>query len=347
MRHPFALICTALLLGSVACGKDSSGASGPGGASAASGGAAADGKGGAGAPIVLRVGHFPNLTHAHGLIAHALTRQGKGWFEERLGPNVTIEWFTYNAGPSAMEAMLAGSLDLTYVGPSPALNAHIKSQGQEVRLLAGATNGGAGLVVPADGRIAKPEDFRGKKVATPQLGNTQDVSCRAWLSTQGFQVTQTGGDVQVVPTQNPDQLTLFEKGEIDAVWTVEPWVSRLELEAKGKLFLEETDAITTVLASRTAFLKENRELAARFVKAHEELTAWIGLHPAEAQKLVSDELEAETSKPVSPALMAQCWPRLHFTNTISLAPLQAFVTAAQSAGFLKDAGDISKLVEHP
>lgn len=334
MKPSLVLICAGLLLGSVACSKDSSSS----GASATPG---------APAPIVLRVGHFPNLTHAHGLIAHALTRQGKGWFEERLGPNVRLDWFVYNAGPSAMEAILAGSLDLTYVGPNPALNAHIKSGGEELRVLAGATNGGAGLVVPGDGRLGQPEDFRGKRIATPQLGNTQDVSCRAWLTAQGFQVTQTGGDVLVVPTENPDQLPLFQQGEVDAVWTVEPWISRLELEGGGKLFFEEPDAITTVLASSAAFLRDHRDLAKKFVAAHEELTAWIEAHPAEAQRLMSDELAAETGKPVAPELMTHCWPRLHFTNAVSLGALQAFVKAAQTAGFLKDAGDISRLVERP
>jgi NitT/TauT family transport system substrate-binding protein len=335
MKHWLASICAALVLLAAACGESSGGGASPRAAT----GSTSDGS------VVLRVGHFPNLTHAHGLVAHALTRQGQGWFEERLGPGTRIEWFVYNAGPSAMEAILAGSLDLTYVGPNPALNAHIKSDGKEVRVLAGATNGGAALVVPGDGRLAQPEDFRGKKIATPQLGNTQDVSCRAWLAAQGFHVTQTGGDVTVVPTQNPDQITLFQKGDVDAVWTVEPWVSRLELDAGGKIFLEEPDAITTVLASSAALLRDRRELAAKFVKAHAELTAWIEAHPAEAQKLVSEELAAETGKPVAPELMARCWPRLHFTNDVSLAALQEFVTAAQSAGFLKDAGDISKLVE--
>ncbi|TMP91616.1 MAG: hypothetical protein E6L07_13290 [Verrucomicrobia bacterium] len=147
------------------------------------------------AKTVIRFGHFPNITHAQGVIAHALARQGKGWFEKRLGPNVEIQWFTYNAGPSAMEAIFAGSLDVTYVGPNPALNAHFKSNGEEIRIIAGAANGGAALVVPADGSINKASDFRGKKVATPQLGNTQDISCRAWLKAQGFNVTMTGGDV--------------------------------------------------------------------------------------------------------------------------------------------------------
>src|SRR5256884_4366869 len=117
----------------------------------------------------IRFGHFPNITHAQGVISHALSRQGKGWFEKRLGPNIEIQWFTYNAGPSAMEAIFAGSLDLTYVGPNPALNAHFKSNGEEIRILAGAANAGAALVVKPDGPIKTAADFRGKKIATPQL----------------------------------------------------------------------------------------------------------------------------------------------------------------------------------
>src|SRR6266403_2541741 len=140
---------------------------------------------------VIRFGHFPNITHAQGVIAHALSRKGKGWFEERLGPNVEIQWFTYNAGPSAMEAMFAGSLDLTYVGQGPALNAHFKSNGAEVRVIGGAANAGAAMVVKSDSSIKRAADFRGKKIATPQFGNTQDVSCRAWLKAQGFKITQT------------------------------------------------------------------------------------------------------------------------------------------------------------
>ena len=160
--------------------------------------------------IVIRVGHFPNMTHAQGVIAHGLIRAGKGWFEERLGPDVEIQWFVYNAGPSAMEAIFARSIDLTYVGPNPAINAYLKSQGEEIRIVAGACSGGAALVVQPDGRIKTDADFKGKKIATPQLGNTQDVACRAWLQSKGLRITMTGGDALVVPTANPDQLSLFQ-----------------------------------------------------------------------------------------------------------------------------------------
>src|SRR5947208_6584762 len=198
---------------------------------------------------VIRVGHFPNVTHAQGLVAHALTRKGKGWFEERLGAGAKIEWFVYNAGPSAMEAIFAKSIDLTYVGSAPALNAYTKANGEEIRIIAGAANGGAGLVVQPDQTLGAPADFRGKKIATPQLGNTQDVSCRAWLIDGGLRITQLGGDAQVIPTQNPDQLGLFKAKKIDAVWTVEPWLTRLEQEASGKVIVEETEVATTILVS--------------------------------------------------------------------------------------------------
>src|SRR5436853_6013719 len=135
--------------------------------------------------VTIRVGHFPNVTHVQALVAHALSRQGKGWFEERLGAGTKIDWFVYNAGPSAMEAIFANSIDLTYVGPSPAINAYAKSRGEDIRIVAGAVEGGAALLVHSDSNLRKPADFRCKKLGTPQLGNTQDVATRAWLTEGG------------------------------------------------------------------------------------------------------------------------------------------------------------------
>src|ERR1700745_1303713 len=220
---------------------------------------------------VIRVGHFPNITHVQGLVAHNLSRQGKGWFEARLGPEVEIQWFTYNAGPSAMEAIFAKSVELSYVGPGPALNAYAKSQGEEIRIIAGAANGGAALVVQPDANLKAAADFKGKIIATPQLGNTQDIACRAWLTSGGLRITQLGGDAQVLPTDNPDQLSLFHQKKIDAAWTVEPWVSRLENEAAGKVLVEEPDSATTVLVSSVKFLNEKRELVNKFWQGNGEL----------------------------------------------------------------------------
>src|SRR5437763_3984325 len=297
--------------------------------------------------VVIRFGHFPNITHAQGVIAHALSRKGKGWFEERLGPKVEIQWFTYNAGPSAMEAMFAGSLDLTYVGQGPALNAHFKSNGQEVRVIAGAANAGAALVVKSDSPIKTAADFRGKKIATPQLGNTQDISCRAWLKAQGFKVTQTGGDVLVLPTANPDQLALFQKGGVDAVWTVEPWVTRLERDAKARVFLEDKNVITTWLVSSAKFLNARRELAKKIAAANLELTDWIQKNPEEAQKILITELKAETKADFAPDAVAQAWKRINFTSDVPRELITKAVQDGKDAGFFKGATDTSRLIENP
>ena len=293
----------------------------------------------------IRVGHFPNITHAQGVIAHALSRQGKGWFEQRLGEGTKIEWFVYNAGPSAMEAIFANSIDLTYVGPGPALNAYTKANGEEIRLIAGAANGGAGLVVQADQNLKAPADFHGKKIATPQLGNTQDISCRAWLTEGGLKITQLGGDAQVIPTQNPDQLGLFKEKRVDAVWTVEPWLSRLEQEASGKVIVEEKDAATTVLVSSVKFLKDKRELAKKFAQAHAELTDWIVKNPEEAQRLIKAELLEETKSDMTPQVITSAWKRIVFTSETPRAPVEKFMQNSVRAGFIKSAPDLSKLFE--
>src|SRR5438034_3578237 len=295
----------------------------------------------------IRFGHFPNITHAQGVVAHALSRQGKGWFEERLGPNVEIQWFTYNAGPSAMEAIFAGSLDVTYVGQGPALNAHFKSNGEEIRVISGAANAGAALVVKSDSPIKTAADFRGKKIATPQLGNTQDISCRAWLKAQGFKVTQTGGDVKVLPTNNPDQLALLQNGGVDAVWTVEPWVTRLEREAKARVFLEDKDVITTWLVSSAKFLGSQRDLAKKIVAANAELTDWIQKNPDEAQKLLIEELKAETKTTFAPDAVYPAWKRIKFTTAVPNELIAKAVQDGKDAGFLKGNTDISKLIETP
>jgi NitT/TauT family transport system substrate-binding protein len=295
----------------------------------------------------LRVGHFPNITHVQALVARAMERQGKNWFAERLGPDVKIEWYVYNAGPSAMEAIFAKSLDLTYVGPNPALNAYARSRGEEVRVIAGAVNGGSALVVQGDSTLAKPADFKGKRIATPQFGNTQDVAARAWLVAGGLRITQTGGDAHVLPTSNPDQLSLFQSKQLDAVWTVEPWVSRLESESGGKILVEEKDAITTILVSSAAFLKDNRDMAKRFVAAHRELTEWIQKNPEEAQRLAREELQASFKLGMPAELVARAWTRMAITPDTTLAAFQSFVKSAQAVGFLRDTPDLSRMIEAP
>jgi NitT/TauT family transport system substrate-binding protein len=293
--------------------------------------------------LVLRVGYFPNVTHAQGVIGAQGTRQHQGWFEQRLGPDVVIQWLPFNAGPSAMESLFAGSIDLTYVGPNPALNAYIRSRGDEIRVLAGAAEGGAALVVRSASGISGASDLRGRRVATPQLGNTQDVAARVWLKAQGYRVTLTGGDVAVVPTANPDQLSLFQVGRLDAAWTVEPWVTRLEQEAGGRVLLEQADAVTTVLVARVGFLRDHPQLAEKFRAAHLELTTWINAHPAEAQELVKTGLSAEMRRELPKALIVSAWRRLRFTDRVEQRQFEELVRQAQGVGFLRDAIPLERM----
>lgn len=302
---------------------------------------------------VLRVGHFPNITHAQAVVGHGLSRAGKGWFEQRLGPDVEVQWFVFNAGPSAMEAILARSIELSYVGPNPAINAHLRSRGEEIRIIAGACSGGAALVVQADDRIKTDADFKGRKVGTPQLGNTQDVAARAWLQAKGHRVTMTGGDALVVPTANPDQLALFLKGDLDAVWTVEPWVSRLELEAKGKVFLQESTLwpetqgryVTTHLVSSVRALKDQRELLRKWIAAHVELTTWIAANAEEAKRLFNAELQAEIGKPMPASLLDHAWKRIELTADPVKTSLLKSAEDAFRVGFLKEKPDLGRIYE--
>lgn len=299
------------------------------------------------APVRLRIGHFPNITHVQALVARNFERHGKDFFAPRLGADVKIEWYAYNAGPSAIEAIFADAVDVTYVGPNPALNGYSRSKGEEVRVIAGAVNGGSSLVVQPDGGLNKPEDFRGKKIATPQFGNTQDVAARAWLIEGGLRVTQTGGDAQVVPTQNPDQLTLFKRKQIDAVWTVEPWVSRLEAEAGGRVLVDRPDDITTVLVASAKFLREQPDLARRIADAHRELTDWIKANPDAARNMAAEEMKLGFRAELSPEIVSKAFSRMTVTSSISPEAFRSFIEAAQKVGFLKEMPDTARLFAGP
>ncbi len=296
---------------------------------------------------VIRIGSFPNVTHVQALVARNMSRHGEGWFERYL-PGYKFEWYTYNAGPTAMEAIFGRTVDLTYVGPSPALNAYAVSAGREVRLLAGAVNGGAALMVPPDKGFATADDFRGRSIATPQLGNTQDVSCRAWLARNGLRATlEGGGDCRVAPTPNSMQLQLMKQGDIDACWTVEPWVSRLEQMAGARVLVEEPDVVTTVLAGRVAWLRRHPEEARLIWKAHCELTQWILDHPEEAQKRVVEELTELTQAPMEPSIVASSWKRLKLTNEVDRAGLEQFVRDAQQADLLDRVPPVEGMLYQP
>lgn len=283
------------------------------------------------APPAVRVGHFPNVTHAQAVVGRT-----NGWFAERM--DAPIEWKHFNAGPSAMEALLAVALDLAYVGPSPAINVYARSQGKAIRIVSGSASGGARLIIREGSTITKPEDFRGKKVAAPEIGNTQDVALRRWLKSYGLKPVTQGGDVQVLAVKNPEILSLFQQGSLDAAWVPEPWATRLIQEAGGEVFLDERTLwpdgqfTTVVLVVRTEFLEQHRDVVEQFVRAHIELTEWIGQHPDETKASLNQGLTAWLGQPIPTDVLDESYAQL----TITVDPVAA--SMATSAAWAWELG---------
>jgi NitT/TauT family transport system substrate-binding protein len=302
---------------------------------------------GQGSANTIRVGAFPNITHAQAMVGKA-----NGFFDKAMGPQVKVQWSSFNAGPSAIEALFAGAIDMTYVGPNPAINGYVRSNGDALRVVSGAASGGASLIVRNDSGINKPEDFHGKRVASPQFGNTQDVALRNWLHTHGLKTNDKGGDVQIVPMANPDQLTLFLKKDLDAAWAPEPWATRLIHEGNGRLLVDERSLwpngqfVIGLLIVNTKFLQAHPDLVKKWIAANVELTDWIGAHQDDAKKLLNQQIQAETGKALPAAVLNEAFGRLQITYD----PLHgALTTAAQQAfddGFLgRQMPDLSKLYD--
>ena len=295
----------------------------------------------------IRVGAFPNITHAQAMVGKA-----NGWFDKAMGPSVKIQWTGFNAGPSAIEALFAGAIDMTYVGPNPAINGYVRSNGEALRVVAGAASGGASLIVRNDTGIQGPQDFHGKRVASPQFGNTQDVALRNWLKKNGLKTSDKGGDVQIVPMANPDQLTLFLKKDLDAAWAPEPWATRLIHEGNGRLLVDERSLwpngqfVIGLLVVNNKFLKAHPDLVKNWIRAHIELSDWINAHPDEAKKLLNEQIQRETNKALPAKVLNEAFSRLQVTYD----PLHtALNTAAQQAfedGFLgRQMPDLSGLYD--
>ncbi|MDQ1506506.1 MAG: sulfonate transport system substrate-binding protein [Actinomycetota bacterium] len=287
--------------------------------------------------VTLRLGYFTNITHASALVGLE-----KGIFADKLGPNVTLTPSVFAAGPAAVEAIFSGAIDATYVGPNPAINAFAKSNGDAIRIISGATSGGAFLVVNPS--IAKPADLKGKKVATPQLGNTQDVALRSWLKANKLSSdTQGGGDVSVVPQDNAQALEAFKAGSIAAAWVPEPWATRMVQEGKGKVLVDEKTLwpggqfVTTQLMVRTAFLKDHPDVVQHLLEGQVAATDFINANPAEAKTLANQAIQKVAGKALAQAVLDAAWPNMTFTNDPIAASLRKGADNAKAVGLL-DAG---------
>jgi len=285
--------------------------------------------------VTLRLGYFPNVTHASAIVGV----EG-GIFQEKLGNNVKLDTSTFNAGPQAVEALNSGALDATYIGPNPAINAVAQSGGEAIRIISGATSGGAFLVVKPTIKSAK--DLKGKQIASPQLGNTQDVALRTWLKKKGLKTDPAGGgDVSILPQENSQTLDLFEQGQLDGAWVPEPWATRLVDEGGGKILVDEATLwpqgryVTTQVIVRTGFLKDHPDAVKRLLEGQVAANDLIKNDPAKAQDLVGQGINNATGKPLAADVIAASFKNLTFTNDPIATSLRKSAKDAESAGLLK------------
>ena len=263
----------------------------------------------------VRIGFFANLTHAPALVAQQLRL-----FEQNLNREGTqVEYVLFNAGPAVIEAMKGGAIDVSFIGPNPAITGYNSTNGTLLKVVSGATSGGAYLVVkPGINTVA---DLRGKKIATPQLGNTQDVALRSWLKTQGLQTTVAGGgDVTVIPTENAQCLTLFKRGDIDGAWVPEPWASRLVLEAGAKVLLDEKTLwppsgqyVTTNIIASQPFLNQYPGTVRSILQANNTAIRYIAANVLKSKDIVQEQITKWTGKPLPDAVINRSWGNVRFT----------------------------------
>lgn len=285
--------------------------------------------------ITVHLGYFPNITHAVALVGVA-----RGTFKQALGPNVNLDIKTFNAGPQLIEALFAGSIDIGYVGPNPAINGYVKSKGAALRIIAGASSGGALLIVRPGAQIKTTNDLARKKIADPQLGGTQDISLRYYLSQHGLTSADKGGTVQIVPAQNPDILTMFKQGQIDGAWVPEPWASRLVLEDKGQVFVDERTLwpnnkfVTTNVVVSKSFLDQHPDLVSKFLQAHVDTVQFINNNLDQAKSIVNSEIKRITGKALSSDVLDSSFKNLDITYDPLASTLFQSADDAYTLGFL-------------
>jgi NitT/TauT family transport system substrate-binding protein len=300
----------------------------------ATGAVAAAGAAAAPSTTTLRLGYFPNVTHAPALVGV----EG-GLFRQALGSDVQLSLSTFNAGPAAVEALLSDSIDASYVGPNPAITAFVQSHGA-VKVISGAASGGAFLVVRQG--INKPADLKGKVLASPQLGNTQDVALRSYLGKNGLKTdTSGGGDVSIRPQDNAVTLQAFEQKQIDGAWVPEPWATRLVTEGGGKILVDERTLwpnrkfVTTELIVRTDFLNAHPDVVQRLLTGQVDAVDLIAKNPTRAQQLVGLGIQHATGKGLAASLIAASFQSITFTNDPIASSLQTSAENAKKLGLLK------------
>jgi len=283
----------------------------------------------------IRIAYFPNIGHAIPIVGIE-----KGFFEESIGDQTKIETRVFDSGPQAIESLFANSIDLAYVGPGPAINGFLNSDNHNVKILAGAASGGASFIVHPNSEINSVSDFAGKKIATPQIGNTQDVSLRHYLSENGLKSAEKGGSVIVYNISNPDIYTLFVKGDIDGAWVPEPWATILETELGGKrLFHEEElwpnkEFASVLLIANTDYVEKNPTIIANFLQSHHETVTWINTNPVETRIVFNDFLNSYLGQSLSDDVVDIALSNIVITADPKPNSVLTFAERADTLGYL-------------
>lgn len=293
---------------------------------------------------VIKVGYFPNITHAQVLVGIS-----DGSFQKALGEGVAIEEHTFNAGPSEIEALLTGQIDIGYIGPTPAINGYVRSRGG-LRIVAGACDAGAVLLARKDSGIASVGDLDGKKVAIPQIGNTQDLTLRYLLSEVNLKDSSKGGTVTIIPVENPDILTLIAKGEVDAAFVPEPWGSRI-IKAAGAYVVLDANKVwgdgkytSAIVIVSSKFLKEKPDLVQKWLAAHVDLTERINRDKEGSKTVVNGQIEKMTKKRLPEDVLNSSFARTFITYDPETESIEKFVKISLDNGYIKEEADINQLV---
>ena len=296
--------------------------------------------------VTMRVGYFPNVTHAQAVLGFSAQEQT---FAAALAGQATLDTKVFNAGPSAMEALHAKALDMCFVGPTPAINAYAK--GGDLVLVANVANGGSLLMARKGCEIAGVRGLEGKKTSVPQLGNTQDAMLRHLLGREGIRLKDQGGSTTILPVENPDVLTLFVRKELDAACVPEPWGARLEVEAGASVVLDEKaiwregDYPVTVLVARKEFLAEHSDLVRAFVGALQELTDRLAQGREADASALNAELKTLTGQELKPEVLSKALGRIQFTTAANPEALRAMAEVMKEVGYADTVPDLTGMVD--
>jgi len=283
----------------------------------------------------IRVAYFPNIGHAVPVVGLE-----KGIFEKNIGNNTRIETKLFDSGPQVIESLFANSIDIAYVGPGPAINGYLKSENGNVKILSGSASGGASFVVHPDSDIKSVDDFAGKRIAAPQIGNTQDVSLRNYLSENGLAPAEKGGPVVVLNIPNPDIYTLFTKGEIDAAWVPEPWATILVQELNGKRLFHEEELwenkqfASVLLIAREEYVKSNPEIINLWLESHQETIDWINANPKQTRIIFNQFMKDTMRQSLSDDIIDEALSNLEITSDPIPDSISTFAKRADSLGYL-------------